>query len=195
MRFSDVLRSFETDPESRMVVERWLEFGDSDDMWQRLIEAEALHQKQKQDAPRLDAEKFIQIVLSARYGVTRLIAHESAVKERFARLKASLVELVKLAESPGEVRQALAHFEFEFERLDKSIYDIGAPTPVSRIDKDGSRTRKAFKLRVEQYLLPRCGAVMGAVTNELMDIVFDRTHSEDQGRIARRPTTKTGRRQ
>lgn len=87
----------------------------------------------------------------------------------------------------------IAHFKPEFERLDKSIYDFGASTAVSRKDQSGSRTRKAFKLRVESYLARRCGSVMSAITNELMDIVFDKEHSEDQGRIARRPTTKDGR--
>lgn len=196
MSFSDELRSFETDPESRLIVERWLEYGDPDDMWEKLLRAQARHQKLTEAAhtlSRLDAREFIQVVLSARYGVDRLIAHELMVRDRFARLKASLVEIITLAESPHEIEDAIAHFKLELERLDKSIYDFGASTAVSRKDQSGSRTRKAFKLRVETYLAPRCGSVMNEIANELMDIVFDKEHSEDQGRIARRPTTKARR--
>jgi hypothetical protein len=196
MSFSDKLKSFETDPKSRLIIERWLGYGDPDDMWEKLLRAEVRHQKRNEEAhslARLDAREFIQLVLSARYGVDRLIAHESMVRDRFARLKASFVELIKLAESPRDVDDAIAHFKLEFERLDRSIYDYGASTAVSRKDQNGSRTRKAFKLRVESYLAPRCGSVMNEITNELLDIVFDKEHSEDQGRIARRPTTKAGR--
>lgn len=211
MSFSDELRLFAAggdsafaDAESRRIAAHWLEYGSPDDMWAKLLRANERHLKKKLAEasavnqllafrPRLNEKEFIRFVLSARHGVKHLIAYESKVKKQFEATKSSFVELIKLAESPREIEDAIEHFKLAFERLDKSIYDFHAATPVSQKDQKGSRTRKAFAERVEFYLIQRCGAPMSAVVTELMDIVFDKQHTEDQGRIARRATTKAGR--
>ena len=193
MSFSDALEFFKTDQESRRIIVRWLECPGVNDMWDKLVRANESYQKDFPHPLHLDPNEFIQVVLSARHGADKLIAHESSVRDRFARLKASLLVLIKLAESPRDIEDAFEHSKVEREQLDRSIYDWGSGTAVSRNDTNGSRTRKAFKMRLDAYLLRRCGAVMNEITTQLMDIVFDKVHSEDQGRIARRPTTKGGR--
>jgi hypothetical protein len=131
--------------------------------------------------------------LSARHGVESLIAYESKVKKQFEDTKKSLVELIKFAKSPREIEDAIEHFRLAFEALDKSIYDFHAAAPVSRKDQNGSRTKKAFALRMQHFFEIRCGRPMREIITQLMDIVFGGEHSEADGRIARRATTTAAR--
>jgi hypothetical protein len=202
MSFSDELSSFPADPDSGKVIERWLEHAGADEMWKNLLRAESRRLRRQAIIPatnvRLDPKEFIQVVLSARYGVDPLIGHEAWIRERFEGLKTDFANCVQIAESPSEIEDAIKKFKPKFEALDRSIYHFGASTPVSRKDKDGSRTRKAFALRVQGYFQIRCGAPMNNLMPRLLDIVFgykggDDVHTEDEGRIGRRATTKAGR--
>jgi hypothetical protein len=210
MSFSDELRllaagsdSAFADAESRRIAAHWLECGSPEDMWNKLLRANEDHLKKLAKAsafnqlprfrPRLNEKQFIQFVLSARHGVEGLIAYESKVKKQFEDAKKSFVELIKLADSPREIEGAIEHFRLAFESLDKSIYDFHATAPVSRKDQNGSRTKKAFALRMQQFFEIRCGRPMREIITQLMDIVFSGEHSEDVGRIARRATTTAAR--
>jgi hypothetical protein len=213
MSFSDELRLFAAggdsafaDAESRRIAAEWLEHGKPDDMYAKLLRANVDHLRKKLTAastvnqlltppPRLNEKELIRFVLSSRHGVERLIAHESKMRKQFEDARDSFAELIKLAESPREIEDAIAHFKLASERLrfDKSIYDFHAPTPVSRKDQNGSRTKKAFVLRMQHFFEIRCGRPMTEIITQLMDIVFGGAHSEADGRIARRATTTAAR--
>ena len=172
---------------------RWRKFAGVEDLWARVLQAEERHRGSLGE--RSSPKEFIQTVLSARYGVTRLIAYESAVKEKFAELKAEFAECIEAADSPAEIGDAISEFKPKFETLGRAIYDFDAATAVSRKDQNGSRTRKAFVLRMRSYFLRRCGREMDDVMSLLLDIVFKgKSHSQDDARMARRLTTKAGRR-
>jgi predicted component of type VI protein secretion system len=164
MSFSDELRFFGSgrdssfaDPGSRRIIERWLEYGNPDEMYEKLLRAEARNLKNRETEPslpplRLNAKELIRVVLSARHGVERLIAHEAKTRKDFEDTKNSFAEHVKLAASPQEIEQVIEEFEPRFEALMASVYGFDARTAVSRKDQNGSRTKRAFALRVQNYL-------------------------------------------
>lgn len=196
MSFSEELSSYPADKKSRRIIERWLETGNPDELWTQLIGAEErfCNQAPWPERYRLDPQKFISVVLSARYGVDRLTDYEKMVKKQFVALKAELGQLIKAANCPQEIADIFSEFASKFEVLDRSVYDFRVGQPVSRNDRNGSRTKKAFIQRVQSYLEPRCGSKMDRQVTELLDIVFPgKTHNENDVRLTRRPTTKAGR--
>jgi hypothetical protein len=179
------------------IIRRWKAHADAEAMWNKIQE-----RARDTGRPALDSTEFIEQVLSATWSVSQIVEYDQQVKDAFEICKKEIIEEVKQSRSPLELLRLLGwrpDFVFllssskdRLEVLDKSSYDFSTP-PVSRKDQEGSRDRKAFSLRMRNYLIERCGQPCEEIIAELAQIAFDRRAGVSTDQVRWRPTTKVGR--
>jgi hypothetical protein len=171
-------------PRYQKILDRWKSYPGVEKNWKKI--QRAAHKRRQ----TINAEEFIDLVLSATRPVDRLIEHAKAGKIAFQRCRDEIVDAAKSDASPLELSRELEDFAKRLLVLARSHLDFNAP--VSRKDQNGSRQRKAFSLTVGVYLHRHCGKWCDAEVAALMDIAYDRKEatSIDEVRLFREATKR-----
>ena len=186
--FTDDLERYQiADPRCQQIIDSWREFAGTNEMWRKIQKVAARHCR-----PPLDAKEFIDFVLSATWSVDRIVEHDKQVKSEWEKLKREMKTAIDDADWPSDLSWLLPTFDKRILELHRSSYDSNSP-PVSRQNVRGSRDRKAFLGRVGMYLKTHCGEWCEGEVAELIEIVFEKDASRDEVRLARRPSTRSGR--
>jgi len=193
VKLSEILARVQpVNPRHRAFIRHWRRLPGVDQMWINIQNAAERH-----GLPLLDAGAFVAVVLSAAWPpIEHIIAWDKQVKSEFEKLKGRIIEDIKEASTPNELRliigTVLPEYDDEIFALSKSSYDFNSP-PVSRKDQDDSRNRIAFAHRIGSYLERRCGERRDVDVATLVDRAFPGVSSTDQVRLARRARTKASR--
>lgn len=186
--FTDELARYQiADPRCQQIIGSWREFAGTNETWRKIQKAASHH-----CLPPLDAKEFIDSVLSATWSVDRINEHDKQVRSEWEKLKWEMKTAIDDADWPSDLSWLLPTFDKRILELHRSSYDFNSP-PVSRQNVRGSRDRKAFLGRVGMYLKTHCGEWCEEEVADLFEIVFEKDASRDVVRLARRPSTRAGR--
>jgi hypothetical protein len=177
--FSTALASYEPlSPHHGAILKSWRHHSHKDErseLWRSLEQAAAGH-----GLPAPQPTDFIGVVLGCTMPAARLNDHSQDVLKRFERLKLEIIKVVEDADYALNLWRDLARFETPLREIDRSDYDMHAPTAGGRNAVDNSRDRKLFAQRMFRYLKDCCGEYLAKEVAGFINIIFPTTKATDE---------------